>query len=256
MFHLAEDIDSVILETRAESAQVESGIVAFDPVATKNPIDQEQRITKPQGDSVVETTNEEQFSLVRLDLVPNSSALVLESQPARAVDALATLVASFSNEYNHLDTKINDLTNELLGQEHKLSVRYRDELIPLLHRMQMLLSQRGNLHALVSNNRSSVSALSQLEDIPTWTEWYDAFASRVEGAKSLRTVQRQLKKYRGKSEPATDPDGILSAMTRTTILLSPRPSLALKDAAMGSQQLSFWPSTRRRCWMSWRASPS
>ena len=42
--------------------------------------------------------------------------------------------------------------------------------------------------------------------MPTWTDWYEAFASRVSDAKSLRTVQRQLKKLRGKTEPVTDSD--------------------------------------------------
>ena len=74
---------------------------------------------------------------------PVSTVLVLASEPSGTGDELATLVASFTTEYNHLDTEINDLTDELLGQEQKLAVRYRDELIPMLNRMQMLLSQRG-----------------------------------------------------------------------------------------------------------------
>ena len=35
MSHLAEDIDSVPLETRADFARVEPGFEALDPVATK-----------------------------------------------------------------------------------------------------------------------------------------------------------------------------------------------------------------------------
>src|ERR1035441_6079425 len=138
--------------------------------------------------------------------VPVSTALVLASKPNAAVDELATCVASFLTEYNYLDSEISDLTDDLLGQERKLAGRYRDELLPMISQMQMLLSQRGALHALVSSDRSMVSALAQLEDVPTWTDWYEAFASRVSIAKSLRTVQRQLKKLRGKTEPVTDSD--------------------------------------------------
>ena len=61
----------------------------------------------------------------------------------------------------------------------------------------MVLSQRGALHALVSGDRSLLGVLVQLEEIPTWTEWYEGFEIRFDGAKSLRTVQRQLKKLRG-----------------------------------------------------------
>ena len=55
------------LETRAESARVESGFEALDPVATKIAFDQEQRITRKPGDSVAESTKEKQFSQNRLD---------------------------------------------------------------------------------------------------------------------------------------------------------------------------------------------
>jgi hypothetical protein len=210
MFHLAEDIDSVTLETRAESAQVGSGYEVVDAVATKIALDQERRITREPGDSVAETTNKKKFSPTRLDLVPTSTALVLASQPVSAVDELATLVASIATEYNSLDSEINDLTDDLLVEERKLAVRYRDELLPRIGQMQMLLSQRGALRELVANDRSLLGALAQLEDIPTWTEWYEAFASRFQGAKSLRTIQRQLKKLRGGTGPMAGADTSLA----------------------------------------------
>jgi hypothetical protein len=62
MSHLAEGIDSVPLETRAESARVESGSEALDPVDTKIAFDQEQRITRKPGYSVAEDSKEKQFS--------------------------------------------------------------------------------------------------------------------------------------------------------------------------------------------------
>jgi hypothetical protein len=135
-----------------------------------------------------------------------STALVLVSKPVCAEDELATCVASFTTEYNILDSEINDLTDDLLGEERKLAVRYRDELLPRIGQMQMLLSQRGALHELVANNRSLLGVLAQLEDVPTWTEWYEAFASRFQGAMSLRTVQRQLKKLRSGTGPTVGAD--------------------------------------------------
>ncbi len=140
MSHLAEDIDSVPHQIRAESARVEFGFEALDPVATKITFDQEQRFARNPGDSIAESTKEKQSSQNRLDHVPRPTALVLADKPTGAVDELATCVASFATEYNNLDSEIHDLTDDLLGEERKLAVRYRDELLPRIGQMQMLLS--------------------------------------------------------------------------------------------------------------------
>ena len=166
----------------SDKSEIEGTDASWDPI---------------RGDNTIEAT------ISSTDDVHSSAALVLASRPAGAGDELATRVASFVIEYNNLDSEINLLTDELVGQERKLAVRYRDDLFPMISQMQMLLSQRGALHALVSSDRSLLGALAQLEDIPTWTEWYEAFASRVEGAKSLRTIQRKLKKLRGSDGPET-----------------------------------------------------
>ena len=123
-----------------------------------------------------------------------------------AEDELATRVVSFSTEYNDLDCAINEVTTELLEQDRKLAKRSVDELLPLVNRMWMHLSQRGDLHALVSRDRSLASELEQLADVPTWTQWYEAFSSRIMIAPSLRTIQRKLKKLRGCDEPETTVD--------------------------------------------------
>src|ERR1035437_372336 len=123
-----------------------------------------------------------------------------------AEDELATRVVSFSTEYNDLDCAINEVTTELLEQDRKLAKRSVDELLPLVNRMWMHLSQRGELHALVLRDRSLASELEQLADVPTWTEWYEAFSSRIMIAPSLRTIQRKLKKLRGCDEPETTVD--------------------------------------------------
>jgi len=129
-------------------------------------------------------------------------------EPMNQVDPtngqIATDVASLTNEYKELDCAINDLTTELLEQHHKLAGRIEHELMPLLNRMQMLLSQRGELHALTSADRSLVGEVDQLEELPTWTEWFEAIRSRIEMAMSLRTVQRKLKMLREKTEQVTD----------------------------------------------------
>jgi hypothetical protein len=137
---------------------------------------------------------------------PVGNTLVLASGPVVAEDELATCVASFLTGFNNLACGISGLTDELLGQERKLAGRYRDELIPMLFQMQILLSQRGALHELVANDPSLMGDLAQLEGVPTWTKWYEAFANSFHGAKSLRQVQRQLKKLRGKAQSEADAD--------------------------------------------------
>jgi len=37
----------------------------------------------------------------------------------------------------------------------------------------MLLSQRGELYAEVAKDRSLFSELKQVENLPTWTDWYE-----------------------------------------------------------------------------------
>ena len=140
------------------------------------------------------------------DDAPLSSALVLVSRPAGTGNELATCVASFTSEYNDLDCAINELTTELLEQDRKLVKRFDDELLPLVNRMWMHLSQRGDLHALVSGDHSLACELEQFADVPTWTRWYEAFSSRIMDAPSLRSIQRKLKKLRGSDEPETAVD--------------------------------------------------
>lgn len=140
------------------------------------------------------------------DDAPLSTALVPSETPAGAGVELATSVASFTTEYINLDCAINELTTELLEQDRKLAKRSDDELLPLVNRMWMHLSQRGDLHALVSRDRSLASELEQLVDVPTWTQWYVAYSSRIMNAPSLRTIQRKLKKLRGNDEPETAVD--------------------------------------------------
>ncbi len=140
------------------------------------------------------------------DDAPLSPALVLAEKPSGAGDELATCVASFSTEYNNLNCAINGVTTELLEQDRELAKRSVDELLPLVNRMWMHLSQRGDLHALVSGDHSLTCELELLADVPTWTRWYEAFSSRVFDAKSLRTMQRKLKKLRGSDEPETAVD--------------------------------------------------
>jgi hypothetical protein len=131
-------------------------------------------------------------------------------EPMKLVDPtngqIVTDVASFTAEYNKLDSAIYELKTELLEQSRKLVKRFNDELLPLVNRMWMHLSQRGDLHTLVSRDRSLASELELLADVPTWTQWYEAFSSRIMDAPSLRTIQRKFKKLRGCDEPETTVD--------------------------------------------------
>lgn len=117
---------------------------------------------------------------------------------------LTTRVASIIAEYSELDPNINDLTNELLAEHRKLTGRIDNELMPSLNRMQMLLSQRGELHALLATDPSLAGELDQLGNLPTWTEWFEMFRSRFDVAMTLRTVQRKLKLLRGETNSADD----------------------------------------------------
>ena len=116
-------------------------------------------------------------------------------------EKLATGVASLVSNYRRLDGEINDTATVLIKNAHDLEKRFNDELIPQLVRMQTLLSQRGDLRkALRSGNvpvEASSTLLSELEELPSWTDWYEDFRKRVNDATSLRTVQRAIRKLKG-----------------------------------------------------------
>ena len=89
-------------------------------------------------------------------------------------------------EYQELDRQINKKAAKYATR----SVRARndfDELMPLLDRMQALLSKRGT-------ERQLMDTLG----LPTWTEWFKDFRPRLKEDVTIRTIQRKLQEYRGK----------------------------------------------------------
>lgn len=89
------------------------------------------------------------------DDAPLSTALVLADKPAGAGNELATLVASFTTEYNNLDWEINDLTTELLEENRKLVKRFDEEVIPLVNRRrktQMRLERKLKSEGIDDHN--------------------------------------------------------------------------------------------------------
>jgi hypothetical protein len=150
---------------------------------------------------------------------PQSSGLVLATEPAGAEDELATCVASFTINYKNLNLAVDERTTEWLTEERKQAERFEDNVFPLVDQMQKHLSQRGDLYASVFGVASRASELGQLAEVPTWTKWYAAFSNRITTAPSLRTIQRKLKQFRRVDEPAlvVDGDGAEGAITEDVV---------------------------------------
>lgn len=127
------------------------------------------------------------------------SASLVEGSASPA--GFATDVANLQTEYRALNTSIEDLTTQLLAEHRRLQDRLDTELIPMLDRMQRVLSKRGELHALVVAEGFVTPALTDLEDVPTWTDWFETFRERINLSLSLRSVQRRLAKLRGNVPP-------------------------------------------------------
>jgi hypothetical protein len=83
--------------------------------------------------------------------------------------------AEFESIDNCLETKALAVTQSI--EEVKQTVE--EEILPLLAKMQALLSQRGAEH------------LRREADLPTWTEYYETLRQKLP-LKSLRTIQRKL----------------------------------------------------------------
>jgi hypothetical protein len=107
-------------------------------------------------------------------------------------------LSGFYRRLCFLDIRFN-LTTELLEQNRKLVKCIDDEFLPLANRMWVLLSQRGNPPALVLRDLPLAGELEPVADVPTWTQWYEAFSTRIKNAPSLRTLQRKLKKPHNRS---------------------------------------------------------
>jgi hypothetical protein len=114
-------------------------------------------------------------------------------------EGFATCVTNLQAEYRALNSTIQDLTTELLAEHSRFVDKVETVLIPMLDRMQKVLSKRGELHAVVICGEITAPEVADLDALPTWTEWYETFRERVNLSLSLRTVQRKLAKLRGKT---------------------------------------------------------
>ena len=89
-------------------------------------------------------------------------------------------------EYQELDRQINTKAAKYATRAVKAR-NDLDELMPLLDKMQAMLSKRGTERQLMDTL-----------EIPTWTEWFKDFRPRLKEDVTIRTIQRKLREYRGK----------------------------------------------------------
>lgn len=114
----------------------------------------------------------------------------VSQKPAVAGVTLATCVATSQDsrgdfgeiisakdaiaEFEKLDKEITERTSSWIDA-------FEEEVLPLLDRMNMFLSQRSEMHTL---------------GLPSWTRWFEDYQKRTRLDLSLRTVQRKLKELR------------------------------------------------------------
>jgi len=91
--------------------------------------------------------------------------------------------------YESLDVnstkKAYEELNGVLGKLATTAVQTLDQMIPYLAKMQSLLSQRG----------SDRKKVLQQAELPGWTHWAKAYASKLD--RSVRTIQDRIKQFRG-----------------------------------------------------------
>jgi hypothetical protein len=98
------------------------------------------------------------------------------------------LQSEFANLQKQIDAKADAYISSAKKATEDFYV-----LIPLLDRMQAMLSQRGKLRELMDTAK-----------LPTWTEWFEDFRPKLKEKMTIRTIQRKLREYRGdvEEEPA------------------------------------------------------
>jgi hypothetical protein len=90
------------------------------------------------------------------------------------------------------------LNRKIIRSADKYGVKAQDAaaswdiLMPLIDRMQAMLSQRGEQRELMDTL-----------GLPSWTEWFKEFRPRLKEV-TLRTIQRKIAEYRGKKPVKRD----------------------------------------------------
>ncbi len=93
------------------------------------------------------------------------------------------------SEFANLQEQIDAKADAYISSVKKATADFY-ALIPLLDKMQAMLSQRGKLRELMDT-----------ATLPTWTEWFDNFRPRLKEKMTIRSIQRKLREYRGGSKP-------------------------------------------------------
>jgi hypothetical protein len=102
-----------------------------------------------------------------------------------APNSVNEFVAAFAEITANLEGATDALVQDV---KQKLS-----DILPLLGKMQSLLSKKGVNHHLV------IAARKQGHKIPWWTEWYESYRSGLSGALSMRTVNHHLATLEGRT---------------------------------------------------------
>jgi hypothetical protein len=118
-------------------------------------------------------------------------------------------------EYQELDHQITIKLEKYVRQAVKARNQF-DELMPLLDRMQAMLSKRGTMRELMDTL-----------GLPTWSEWFKEFRPRLKEDVTIRTIQRKLQEYRGNKPIKRKRQGYDSVDI-----------LHYKNVAMAAQQLA------------------
>jgi hypothetical protein len=98
------------------------------------------------------------------------------------------------SEFANLQKQIDSKLDVYVVQAKKATTDF-DAMVPMLDRMQAMLSQRGKLRELMDSAK-----------LPTWTQWFESFRKRLDEDITLRTIQRRLREYRAgcaTQKPAT-----------------------------------------------------
>jgi len=123
--------------------------------------------------------NEEAYNLAcKMNAKTRDMCREFEQHPTCTPEELHT---HFSSLQQQIDAKL-----DLYVKQAKKATADFKEIVPLLDRMQEMLSQWGKLRALMDDAK-----------LPTWTAWFEAFRARLHEDVTIRTIQRKLREYRG-----------------------------------------------------------
>jgi hypothetical protein len=138
---------------------------------------------------------------------------------SEAVIELAAPFASFDyltedqlkETYRNLNEDATAAADIIIDRCKSLDDAWR-KLIPILDRMQSLLSQRGKARIAYRN-----------AELPTWSGWYEGFCKRKEFGATLRAAQKRIRNFRGyapKDKPSrSEPDPRVSLDNQRRLLV-------------------------------------